>query len=232
MDRLRILCLHGYHGSGDILRRQMSSLVEGTQALAEFVYMDAPSLASGDFGWWHARSNATPPTSSDAGVGPSRKRYEGWERTLESLAETFAAHGPFDGVFGFSQGASLTSLLVGLRSPDGKPTEAKPLAFGFAVMVGGFLGTDPVLALQYANWLCYDLPSAHIIGLGDGVVPAPLSHALAAVFKHPLILQHDGGHVIAATPEARSGFRKFLEDMLRRKASGAVFRQSSIKMTR
>ncbi len=224
MDKLRILCLHGYHGSGDILRRQMSSLIEGTQALVEFVYLDAPSLASGDFGWWHARSTAT---SRDAGVSPTRKRYEGWERTFECVAETFAVLGPFDGVFGFSQGASLTSLLVGLRAPDGNPTEAKPLAFGFAVMVGGFLGADPVLALQYANRLCYDLPSAHVIGLGDGIVPAPLSHALAAVFEKPLILQHDGGHVVAAAPETRGGFRSFLEEMLRRKASGVDFRSSS-----
>ena len=226
MDKLRILCLHGYHGSGDILRRQMSSLIEGTQVLAEFVYLDAPSLASGNFGWWHARSIAT---SRDAGVGPTRKRYEGWERTFESIAETFATHGPFDGIFGFSQGASLTSLLVGLRSPDGTPTAVKPLAFDFAVMMGGFLGADPVLALQYANRSCYDMPSAHIIGRGDGIVPAPLSHALAAVFKEPLILQHDGGHVVADTPETRSGFRSFLEDMLRRKASGVDFRQSSIQ---
>ena len=205
----------------------MSSLIEGTQALAEFVYLDAPSLASGDFGWWHARSSATPPTSKDAGVGPTRKRYEGWERTFESVAETFAVHGPFDGVFGFSQGASLTSLLVGLRSPDGSPTEAKPLTFGFAVMVGGFLGADPVLALQYANRSCYDMPSAHIIGLGDGIVPASLSHALAAVFKEPLILEHDGGHVVAATPTTRSAFRGFLEDMLRRKTARFDTRSST-----
>ena len=223
MDKLRILCLHGYHGSGDILRRQMSSLIEGTQALAEFVYLDAPSLASGDFGWWHARSIAT---SRDAGVGQTQKRYEGWERTVESIAETFAAHGPFDGVFGFSQGASLTSLLVGLRSPDGNSTESKPLAFDFAVMVGGFLGADPVLAVQYANRSCYDVPSAHIIGRGDGIVPAPLSHALAAVFEKPLILQHDGGHVIAANPETRSGFWSFLEDMLHRKVSSLDIRSS------
>ncbi len=219
MSKLRILCLHGYHGSGDILRRQMASLVEGMDALAEFVYLDAPSLAFGDFGWWHAKSTANPPASRDAGVGPAQKRYEGWERTFASIAQTFAAHGPFDGVLGFSQGASLTSLLAGLRSPDGRPTEAKPLTFAFAVMVGGFLSADPTLALQYADRRCYDMPSAHIIGLGDRIVPAPLSRALAAVFKEPLILEHDGGHVIAATPTTRSAFRGFLEEMLRRKAT-------------
>lgn len=220
MDKLRILCLHGYHGSGDILRRQMSSLIEGLQALAEFVYLDAPSLASGDFGWWHARS---PAASRDAGVGPAQKRYEGWERTVESVARAFAVHGPFDGVFGFSQGASLTSLLVGLRSPDGRLTEAKPIAFGFAVMVGGFPGADHVLAKLYSEEPSYDLPSVHVVGLGDGIVPAPLSHALASVFKNAFILEHAGGHVIAATPEIRKGFQSFLEDMLHRKAAALIF---------
>lgn len=220
MSKLRILCLHGYHGSADILRRQMSALVQDTDTLAEFIYLDAPSLAFGDFGWWHAKSTANPPMSRDAGVGTTQKQYRGWERTFASIVETFAVHGPFDGVFGFSQGASLTSLLVGLRSPNGSPTEAKPLVFDFAVIVGGFLSADPALALHYADRRCYDLPSAHIIGLRDGIVPAPLSHALAATFKEPLILEHDGGHVVAATPETRSGFRSFLEDMLRRKASG------------
>ena len=227
MNKLRILCLHGYHGSGDILRRQMSALIEGMDALAEFACLDAPSLAFGDFGWWHAKSTANPPASKDAGVGPARKRYEGWERTFASVVETFAAHGPFDGVFGFSQGASLTSLLVGLRTPAGHPTEARPLRFDFAVMVGGFAGADPALASRYADRHCYELPSAHIIGLGDHIVAAPLSRALAAVFKEALILEHDGGHVIAATPETRSGFRSFLEDMLRRKASGLDFRSPS-----
>ena len=219
MDKLRILCLHGYHGSADILRRQMSALVEDMDALAEFVYLDAPSLAFGDFGWWHARSSASPPASKDAGVGPARKRYEGWERTFASVVETFATHGPFDGVFGFSQGASLTSLLVGSRAPTGHPTEARPLRFDFAVMVGGFAGADPALASQYADRLCYELPSAHIIGLADSIVPAPLSRALASVFKDALILEHGGGHVVAATPQTRSAFRGFLADMLRRKAA-------------
>ena len=219
MDKLRILCLHGYHGSGDILRGQMAPLVDGMEAIAECVYLDAPSLAFGDFGWWHARTTADPPTSKDAGVGPIQKRYVGWERTIACLVETLTAREPFDGVFGFSQGASLTSLLVGLRSPDGCPTEARPLTFDFAVMVGGFLSADPTLALQYADRHCYDLPSAHVIGLGDRIVPATLSRALAAVFKEPLVLEHDGGHVVAATPTTRSAIRGFLEAMLRRKTA-------------
>src|SRR5262245_755899 len=66
-SKLRILCLHGYHGSGRILRTQMASFGAELSSLAELVFVDAPSLAAGDFGWWHA-------AKEDPGVvGPPRE---------------------------------------------------------------------------------------------------------------------------------------------------------------
>ena len=47
MSDLRVLCLHGYHGSGAILRDQMKSLTARLPANIEFAYVDAPSLATG-----------------------------------------------------------------------------------------------------------------------------------------------------------------------------------------
>jgi acetyl esterase/lipase len=217
MKKLRILCLHGYHGSAGVLRDQMASLAGGMDSLAEFVYIDAPSLAAGDFGWWHAVAHENAPDEEDPGVGPGQKHYKGWNRTREAIVSVFSRQGPFDGVFGFSQGAALTGLLTGLRAPDGKPTAAKPLAFDFAVMAGGFLGIDTVLARMYGDGGSYDLPSAHIIGRSDFIVPPEDSRRLAGKFKDPLILEHAGGHVIAGTPEIRKRFASFLEDMLRRK---------------
>src|SRR5260370_15311207 len=52
--KLRILGLHGYHGSADILRAQMSALVSGLDGGAEFFLIDAPSREGGHFGWPHA----------------------------------------------------------------------------------------------------------------------------------------------------------------------------------
>jgi hypothetical protein len=137
MRKLRILCLHGYHGSAKALRMQMRPVTEGLEPLAEFVCVDAPSLAIGDFGWWHAVSNdAAGP--KHAGVGPSM-RYEGWSETKGWLVSLFRQSAPFDGVFGFSQGAALTSLLVGLRSPHEAETG---ISFDFAMMVGAFASND------------------------------------------------------------------------------------------
>ena len=61
MDRLRLLALHGYHGSAEILRAQASQLAAAISPLAELVYVDAPSLAVNDHGWWHAVTDRDAP---------------------------------------------------------------------------------------------------------------------------------------------------------------------------
>ncbi|MES2352887.1 MAG: hypothetical protein V4568_00570 [Pseudomonadota bacterium] len=207
MKKLRILCLHGYRGSATVLRDQMKMLTSGLDHLAEFMHVDAPSLAKGGFSWWRAVRDEN---SADKG-DPSVARYEGWSNTYEWAVSFFKREGPFDGVFGFSQGGALTALLVGLRSPDGKTTERKPLAFNFAIMVGAFLAKDPNLASLYESEANYDLPSIHIIGLSDSIVPSEYSRMVASKFKNPLVLEHNGGHVIAATAEIRKQFSSFLE---------------------
>jgi Serine hydrolase (FSH1) len=91
-----MLCLHGYHGSAAILRGQMAPLAAALPLNVELVYVDAPSLASGDFGWWH-------------------EGFRGWERTRDWAVELLRTGPRIDGIFGFSQGAALTGLLAALR---------------------------------------------------------------------------------------------------------------------
>jgi Serine hydrolase (FSH1) len=92
MRKLRILCLHGYHGSATVLSDQMRMPADGLEPLADFVCIDAPALAKGDFGWWHAKN------STRANV-PGIARYEGWARTCERIVSAFKIEGPFDGIF-------------------------------------------------------------------------------------------------------------------------------------
>ena len=51
MSTLRFLALHGHHGSGAVLKSQMAALAGQLADLVRFEYVDAPSLAAGDFGW-------------------------------------------------------------------------------------------------------------------------------------------------------------------------------------
>jgi predicted esterase len=203
MRKLRILYLHGYHGSATVLSDQMRMPADGLEPLADFVCIDAPALAKGDFGWWHAKN------STRANV-PGIARYEGWARTCERIVSAFKIEGPFDGIFGFSQGAALAGLLVGLRSPDGMITERQPLSFDFAVLVGGFLARDPALTRLYEATPSYALPSVHIMGRSDAIVLKDQSRMVSTRFKNPLVLEHRGGHVIPSTPEIRGEVSTFL----------------------
>jgi pimeloyl-ACP methyl ester carboxylesterase len=211
--RVRVLCLHGYRGNAAILREQIRALTRGLPPSVELVFVDAPSLSMGDFGWWHARENSRSPARGDPGVERVSTRYVGWERTRDWLVRVFAEQGPFDGVFGFSQGATLASLLVGLRAPDGRPSAELPLCFGFCVMVGGFISNDSAHASLYARTANFELPSLHIVGRADSIVPSSASHRLALRFPERLVLEHDAGHIIASTPEIRERFADFLERM-------------------
>jgi hypothetical protein len=186
MPDLRVLCLHGYHGTGAILRRQMAPLVGSLPASIEFVNTDAPSLASGDFGWWH-------------------EGFTGWEHTRDWIVEWLGAGPRIDGLFGFSQGAALTGLLAALRE---SPRAPRGLDFRFAIMVGGFTSFLP----QHADLFPCPLtiPSVHVIGRSDGIVPRSDSLKLAGRFTDPLVLEHDGGHVIPADRAVAEPIARFL----------------------
>lgn len=68
----------------------MRSLIEGTESLAEYVRVDATTLASGDFGWWHAVKDPSSPKHGDPGVDGGQKYYQGWPRTRDWLVSVFA----------------------------------------------------------------------------------------------------------------------------------------------
>lgn len=204
MRALRILCLHGFRGSGAGLERQMRPLVAGLTTEVEFLYVDAPPNASGGRSWWNAVE------SGDADGAGNAKRYEGWRETRAWAVAFFEKSAPIDGVFGFSQGAALAALLVGLRAPDGVPSAERPLHFACAMLVSGFVSRDPAHAALYQSRASFALPSLHILGRTDRIVPPEASLALAAYFEKPIVIEHDGGHSIACSVDVRGAVAAFL----------------------
>jgi hypothetical protein len=182
---LRMLCLHGYHGSGAILRQQMAPLAATFPPDVELVYADAPSLSVGDFGW-----------------------------SIELLRT-----GPrVDGIFGFSQGAALTGLLAGLRDCDPSIPQ-----FQFAIMIGGFTST-----MAHTRLFRHKLtvPSAHVTGRADVIIPRRDSLLLADRFAAPLIIEHPGGHVIPGEPAVATPLAGFLARFGRGDSAGPALGES------
>jgi pimeloyl-ACP methyl ester carboxylesterase len=179
----RILCLHGCHGSAAILRRQIAPFAAGLPADVELIIVDAPSLSSGDFGWWH-------------------EGLRGWERTRDWAIELFSSQ-HFDGIFGFSQGAALAGMLAAVRE-----AESAPLSFDLAIMVSGFTITSPQHAHLFERKLT--VPSLHVMGHSDGIVPMRDSLLLAERFSDPIVIEHGGGHVIPGDPAITTRIAKFV----------------------
>jgi pimeloyl-ACP methyl ester carboxylesterase len=195
MSTTRILCLHGYHGSAAILRQQMAPVATALVSDVDLVFVDAPSRATGDFGWWH-------------------NGFRGWERTRDWIIDLFAVQ-RFDGIFGFSQGAALTGLLAGLRD-----TESAPIAFDLAIMVGGFTSTSPQQAQLFTHKL--RVPSLHVMGRHDGIVPMRESQLLAERFVKPVVIEHGGGHVIPDDAAITRRIAAFVADCGKVSSSGVA----------
>jgi hypothetical protein len=55
------------------------------------------------------------------------------------------------------------------------------------------------------------VPSVHVIGRIDGVVPPAESRRLADQFADPLVLEHPGGHVVPGDPAVTRPIVELLE---------------------
>lgn len=195
---LRLLCLHGYGQSARRFRARTGALRKALRGRAELLYLDAPHRLPAQpgepeeeeeeapRGWW-----------LESGPGPAPEKEP--EAALRAVAAALAALGPVDGLLGFSQGAALAGLVCALREGgDGR------FPFRFALLVAGF----PAEAAGAAGAL--RVPSLHVFGQADRVIPAAESRALAARFAQPVLLAHEGGHFVPAAAAQRAAYLAFL----------------------
>lgn len=154
--------------------------------------------------WWFAKPN-------DDGS----KSYRGFDESMQHIRSFMDEYGPFDGVFGFSQGACLAATLtVFLLHPELHPAFAdgkiKPLRF--VVCCGGFPDVTPERASIWSHG-SIPTPSLHIVGRGDGIVGevtrcliqlacclsmmrTDRSLPLVSAFENARLEYHDGGHFV------------------------------------
>ncbi|KAI1422386.1 serine hydrolase FSH [Xylaria sp. FL1777] len=123
---MRILCLHGRDQSGQILQTQLGAVIrviESTETKVSFDFADAPIHS--------ARSSSDGRAVYrffDDSTGPEICTAKEW------LARKLTVDGPYDGVIGFSQGATLVSSYLLYYQWHGYD-DSTP--FKFAVFISG-----------------------------------------------------------------------------------------------
>lgn len=120
--------------------------------------------------WWNATDDA------------ATMVYVGLEETIEYIDDVFQQEGPFDGIIGFSQGATLASLIASLVSNKSPRVTNVAKSLRFCVMISGFCVRDT--RSEYCNLTTepIEIPSFHVWGVNDVLVLPERSKALQDSF--------------------------------------------------
>ncbi|XP_037948773.1 esterase GA18864 [Teleopsis dalmanni] len=211
-EKLRVLCLHGYRQNGDAFKSKLGSFRKHVGKYADFVFIAAPHLAAAlemspdntqedQRSWWANKDDGSFKGTNKNGPAI------GFQQSLRLVEETWTNQGPFQGLLGFSQGACFVGLICGLAKK--KLTSIKP---EFAVLSSGFLSGSLVHKSAYEELI--SIPSLHIFGSTDEIIPKQMSEELAKHFKNPEILVHNGGHYFPATAQQKQSYIFFFQDRL------------------
>ncbi|CAG9535705.1 unnamed protein product [Cercopithifilaria johnstoni] len=213
--KLKILCLHGYQQNATVFRSKSGSFRRPMKKYADFVFMNAPHEVE----WEHASE-----TESDAAcVAPADcrgwwyvsqrfhtrkvKDHEGFEESVQAVVDFARKEGPFDGLLGFSQGATLAFLLSAL-----KRKEDVNIDFRFLILISGFPSRN--LEHQKLNEMAQsNLPCLHVYGEADKVVSHELSAKLVELFDKDMIVvvEHPGGHMMPNMSKYKGMIDKFFK---------------------
>lgn len=160
--RTTLISLHGFTMNGDGLRQMLAELEARLAEELDFVYPDAPHLASAASVAGMASAmggfRAKPPNRQWWNASDDHRVYAGWDATREALRAEALRH-PSVGLLGFSQGAAVAAALAALSDQGAFP----PLRF--VVLVAGFLPRADDLKPLFATPI--EVPSLHVLGDKD-----------------------------------------------------------------
>lgn len=206
---MRFLCLHGYQQSAAIMQSETPFLeplfkqITGYQN--DFLYITAPNpsvpTASGEptYAWWDPKHP---------------------ERTFGYLSNILDQEGPFDGIIGFSQGATVACLIVALLE---RPRSTRPRSFTtshgplkLAISYSGYHEDDSRLQKYYSPSI--KTPILHFISSTDPVVSEERCFRLVKRCEDSddrvLVYRGSGFHRVPATKMTAQALARFLVEVL------------------
>jgi hypothetical protein len=159
-------------------------------------------------------------------------RYVGIESSLAALKLLVQKHGPFTGVVGFSQGATLAVMFASWcesGSVPGRSEALRNMSYGnaplsqllssppqcrldFALCFSGFRGTPSFYHGFYAPKIV--TPTIHILGQLDNMVSNADSEDLINSCFEPKVLRHQGVHFVPRGVDVLSQISKYLENII------------------
>lgn len=206
---LRILCLHGRGANNDITAIQLVSLNMHTCTMVDLLHGGVQCAAA------DASFNLL-----------SESKFHAWlddcwtlgdlERAMRRVLNVAIRHGPYDGIYGFSQGAAIATCL---SLPGVAERLGGQRTWKFVICACGVdVGLTEVKREHKIEPKLLDLPSLHIIGENDPI--ARSSRSLAQACVGPTVVTHCYGHELPVALRREANFqaqvRNFLNGALHR----------------
>ncbi|CAM8940207.1 unnamed protein product [Rhodiola kirilowii] len=190
----RILCLHGFRTSGEIMKKQVvGKWPESVTSKFDLFFADAPFPCQGKS---DVEGIFDPPYYEWFQFNMEFTEYLNFDECLGYIEDLIIKHGPFDGLMGFSQGAILSGALPGLQKKGVALTKVPKIKF--IIIIGGAKFQAPVVA-EPAYSSPVDCPSLHFIGEQDFLK----KHGLALIESciDPVVINHPKGHTVPRLDE-------------------------------
>ncbi|KAE7999990.1 hypothetical protein FH972_004362 [Carpinus fangiana] len=205
----RILCLHGFRNSGEILKKLAGRLPQTVLEKLDLVFLDAPFPAEGKSG---VEGIYDPPYYEWFQGNEDYTKYTNFEECLAYVEDYMLKHGPFDGVLGFSMGGMLAALLPGMQEEGVALTKVPKIKFLIIISGAKFGGPKYGAPKLAANALSSPIkcPSLHFIGEKDLIKEDGI--VLLESFVDPVVIHHIEGHTIPKLDDkAEETLLKFIE---------------------
>jgi len=196
----KILCLHGYAMNSEWLQRWLVPIETALPGRVELVYPQGPiacpaaevramatqyqvampeaRIGAGQNWCWYRASDDKPP------------EYLFLDQSLAWLKQYCEEHGPWEGVLGWSQGATMAAILSALQQNG----SGYDFGLSWAVLCGGFLPTRPGLSSLFEPLIA--LPSLHVVGKKETEFMRQRALKLFAAFRAGDWLETPVGHVL------------------------------------
>uniref|UniRef100_A0A1I8A3C7 FSH1 domain-containing protein n=1 Tax=Steinernema glaseri TaxID=37863 RepID=A0A1I8A3C7_9BILA len=223
--KLKVLCLHGYRQNAAMFREKTGAFRKAFQKYATFEFIDAPHVPEIDTqtndgsssgnddekntprAWWFSKAERTFSSRDETQIA------DGFSVSMDQVIAHLRQNGPYDGIMGFSQGASMAHLLAAAyRSNSETPNEQG--LFKFAIIVAGFKSLSTVHDTYNAVTI-RGLPTLHIYGTSDEIVHASRSEKLVEAFvdPEPRTVLHAGGHCVPPMSKVKNDVCAFFESI-------------------
>mmetsp|Transcript_47204 Transcript_47204/g.100413 ORF Transcript_47204/g.100413 Transcript_47204/m.100413 type:complete len:242 (-) Transcript_47204:82-807(-) len=195
MSKPRILCLHGGRSNNDITAIQTQGLQ--ISARVECIFMHAPHTLKHGYPGLDLFSDGPWYTWADSSKSLSDQEDQ-WDASLKYMAKFCKEHGPFDGVYGFSQGAA---IVTNFSSPEiwKERFHMSCCPWKFAILACS--GASQYLTIKKGT--AVDVPSFHIFGKKDKLLIDGKKIAEYWASSCKVAHTHGRGHEIDARMFAR-----------------------------